>query len=144
MLFISDASKIRPSDDSVSEILDSIPPSKKQKISHEVEPSLFLSDDTSEDLAIPSSKQPRITVHPVNLKDSLHESGTIEVCFSSHEKTYKKPSVCHPQQNKTQITNVSSLNVQSDEVIIVNDSTQQQLQQVAITQLSTSRIHRDH
>ena len=143
MLFISDASKIRPSDDSVSEILDSIPPSKKQKISHEVEPSLFLSDNTSEDLAIPSSKQPRITVHPVNLKDSLHESGTIEVYFSSHEKTYKKPSVCHPQQNKTQITTVSSLNVQSDEVIIVNDSTQQQLQQVAITQLSTSRIHRD-
>ena len=135
MLFISDASKIRPSDDSVSEILDSIPPSKKQKISHEVEPSLFLSDNTSEDLAIPSSKQPRITVHPVNLKDSLHESGTIEVCFSSHEKTYKK---------QTQITTVSSLNVQSDEVIIVNDSTQQQLQQVAITQLSTSRIHRDH
>lgn len=99
MLFISDASKIRPSDDSVSEILDSIPPSKKQKISHEVEPSLFLSDNTSEDLAIPYSKQPRITVHPVNLKDSLHESGTIEVCFSSHEKTYKK-TICLPSSTK--------------------------------------------
>ena len=67
-------------------------------------------------------------------------------CPNTHTKN---KTVCalgqdgHPQQNKTQITTVSSLNVQSDEVIIVNDSTQQQLQQVAITQLSTSRIHRD-
>ena len=73
-------SLLLPSGNSISDNLDSIPPSEKQNKLHEIEPSLILSEcrNSSENVDIPSSNQPIITVRAVNLKKSLHDS---EKCF---------------------------------------------------------------
>ena len=114
-------SLLLPSGNSISDNLDSIPPSKKQKKSHEIESSLILSEcrNSSENVDIPSSNQPIITVCPVNSIKSLHDS---EKCFPYSIKAHQKPSIHQLQQSKLQIfasTAVSSPNVQSNKVKMV-------------------------
>ena len=121
------------SGNSISDNLDSIPPSKKQKKSHEIESPLILNEcrNSSENVDIPSSNQPIITVCAVNSKKSLHDS---EKCFPYSNKAHQKPSVHQLQQSKLQIfasTAVSSPNVQLDKVKMVTmDSSSLHLRQV--------------